>query len=114
MFEVKIINESKMGSPWKGVFNTLEEATTWMNQQKTKPGRSEEEATYIGPIDLTQDDEWVNEQVKQKRQAEYPDVYEVIEALMESIVEGRDQKLQEVQAKRIAVKNKYPQRNKDK
>ena len=52
---------------------------------------------------LEVENEYNNEDYKRKRQAEYPMLEEVIHAL----IDGGDT-LTELQAKRQAIKNKYP------
>jgi hypothetical protein len=64
-------------------------------------------ATYtIEIIDIST--EYELEQVLAKRRAEYPPIEECVEALLESMTEGRPEKLNEIKAKRAAVKTKNP------
>lgn len=50
----------------------------------------------------------LNDEIRQKRRAGYPQIEEVVEALVELILENRPQKSNEIQTARMAVKNKYP------
>lgn len=50
----------------------------------------------------------LNEEIKYKRRMEYPRIDEVVESLIELLIEGRPEKSNEIQAARIAIKNKYP------
>lgn len=52
--------------------------------------------------------EQLNEEIKHKRKMEYPKIDEVVESLIELLIEGRPEKSNEIQAARIAIKNKYP------
>ncbi len=52
--------------------------------------------------------EQLNEEIKLKRRLEYPKIDEVVESLIELLIEGRPEKSNEIQALRIAIKNKYP------
>ena len=53
-------------------------------------------------------DEIALEEILRKRKAEYPTTDELVVALWESIVEGRNEALASLQEKRLAVKKKYP------
>ena len=65
-------------------------------------------------IDLSKDEKWVEKDVQEKRKKEYPNETEVIEAIIEHLMEGKPQKLKEIQSKREAIKIKYPKAEKSK
>lgn len=55
---------------------------------------------------ITVDD--LNDEIQMKRRVAYPTIDQVVEALIEVIAEGRNTKLNEIQALRNEVKLKYP------
>ena len=57
--------------------------------------------------DLSLDVEFMVAKVNENRKKEYPNIDEVIEALLE-VHEGRPEKLTEIMLKREAIKIKYP------
>ncbi|MDV7397782.1 hypothetical protein RZS08_40655, partial [Arthrospira platensis SPKY1] len=52
---------------------------------------------------LKEANEWL-----EKRLAEYPSHQDMIVALWEKVVEGREESASEIQAKRVEIKQKYP------
>jgi len=57
--------------------------------------------------DLSLDVEFMAAKINEKRKKEYPEINDVIEALLE-VHEGRPEKLTEIMLKREAIKIKYP------
>ena len=108
MFKVIIINPTCEESPWSGTFETFDKASAWLESSKKKPGRTPDVAKYEGPIDLSQDISFLKEDIKNKRLREYPCMEETVEAMFESMVEGKSQKLEEIMIKRSEVNKKYP------
>jgi len=113
MFKVTIQNSEMISSSngqyglWIGEFNTLEEANIWIDEAKLKKGKTPDVASYIGPIDMMLNENYVKEVTREKRRKEYPSELELLEAIMESF-EGNEEKLQIAIAKRRAIKLKYP------
>ncbi len=87
---------------------TIEDANKWasdISNHLTKLGVS---FSVEGPIDLKQDTAWVEQDAQKKREKEYPSINQVMEALIEAVAENRPQKLNQIQALRQAIKDKYP------
>jgi len=53
-------------------------------------------------------EQYEREKNKEKRLQEYPSQQELIVALWEKIVEGRENNILKIQEKRLQIKNKYP------
>ena len=127
MFKVNISNTSQNLS-WSAQFPTELAAQEWLQKQIGKPHRLPErqvpsdEVNENGEpilitlpqeftseiINLSLDPAWVEQDISQKREKEYPSINQVVEALIEAIAENRPAKLNQIQALRQAVKNKYP------
>jgi hypothetical protein len=132
MLKVNISNASKNLS-WGGQFETELEAQQWLSKQIGKPNRlperqvpkydekgepaldeNGEQIIEIVPaefvveiVDLSKDFEYTKKEIQEKRKNEYPDLYEVVEALLEEL-EGRPEKITELMMKRNEIKDKYP------
>lgn len=63
-------------------------------------------------IDLPQSYDWQLQECYRKRKAEYPTIEELAEALMEKFGENRPEKFEQLQAKRLATKSKFPKPSK--
>jgi len=128
MWKVTITNSSN-GMVWGNENCANEtEAQEWLARQIGKPDRLPERIikNENGPItvipqefiseiiDLSKDEKWVEKDVQEKRKKEYPNETEVIEAIIEHLMEGKPQKLKEIQSKREAIKIKYPKAEKSK
>ena len=68
------------------------------NSQEPRPTQADVDAAYA---------EWINDYAR-KRKEEYPSVDELIVALWEGVVEERMAAVTKLEAKRQAVKLKYP------
>ena len=128
MFKVIINNPNTSQSPWAASFTTEIEAQNWLSEQIGLPWRKPERQIPSGEvnengepilitlpqeftseiINLSLDPVWVEQDISQKREKEYPSINQVVEALIEAIAENRPAKLNQIQALRQAVKNKYP------
>jgi len=97
MFKVNITKQNELAK--FELFLDGVHAQEWINNQ------SSDSAYEL--VDLKQDPSWVENNVKEKRKNEYPEINEVIEALLE-VHEGRPEKLTEIMLKREAIKIKYP------
>lgn len=84
------------------IFVNQDHAISWSNEQKEKTGYDYE------IVDLSLDVEWVREDIRKKRAKEYPKINDLVEAIVEHIKENRPEKLNQLQAERIAIKAKYP------
>ena len=127
MFKINISNAAQNLS-WSAQFTTELEAQEWLAKQIGKPHRLPERQVPSGEvnengepilitlpqeftseiINLSLDPAWVDQDISQKREKEYPAINLVVEALIEAIAENRPAKLNQIQALRQAVKNKYP------
>jgi hypothetical protein len=56
-WRIKITNESHVGSPWVGIFETEAEADAWTQDQKVLSGRDDLSAVYV-KTNLDIDPEW--------------------------------------------------------
>lgn len=108
MFKVKIKNKLTSESVEKQL-NTGREAQDFLYSIVGAPNSlGLHDDNYQFEISEILSVEQLNEEVRQKRRIEYPQVEQVVESLVELIFENRPQKSNEIQAARIAVKNKYP------
>ena len=102
MFKVNIFKTLNGEFIGRELFNDDSHALSWISIEKAKTG------LHYELVDLKQDPEWVEKDIQQKREKEYPSINEVVEALIEAIAENKPQKLNQIQAQRQAIKNKYP------
>ena len=86
------------------IFEDQKIADKWIAKMRQDP-----DFTNIEPeiIDLSLDVNYMNKFIQGKRRDEYPDISEVIEALLEE-AEDRPEKLINILMKRQEVKEKYP------
>lgn len=109
MFKAELKDVST-GEVWgrNSFYSNAQDAQAWIDSVKVKLEAKGKTIEVVGPVDLTQDPVWVLEQVQKNRAKEYPSIAEVVEALIEAVAENRHEKINLLQAKREAVKNKYP------
>jgi hypothetical protein len=86
----------------------MDDPTAWIADQVSKKAWGEPGKYTVEVIDLESDLEWKCEQCRLNRKNEYPTEAECSEALLEMLMENRPEKIAQLQAVRVAVKNKYP------
>jgi hypothetical protein len=106
MYKVTIINANDSRSPWIATFSSQETAQEWLDQQKLKEGRRPEEASYVGPIPLDSDPEWLLQKCHSQRRLAYPSLEQILEVILDH---GFDSvKYTELQALREQIKQQFP------
>jgi len=107
MFNV-LIKKKNSNIQYEEQFNTGGEAQAWLYRIIGAPNdKGELNPHYDVQIDKILSTEEINAEINHQRRLAYPQPHDVIEALVEHIMEGRSEKINEIQAKRLAVKNIY-------
>jgi len=101
MFKVNVSGNQNSSIIKSELFVDGVHAELWASEQREATG------LFFEVIDLKKDPSWVENDIKEKRKKEYPEINDVIEALLE-VHEGRPEKLTEIMLKRAAIKIKYP------
>jgi hypothetical protein len=109
MFKAEL-RDLTSGDVWgrNSYYENESDALAWVNNVKAKLEAKGRTVEVIGPLDLRNDADWVDKNIKEKRKKEFPSVEDMVEALVEAVAENKPQKLNQLQTLRQAVKNKYP------